>query len=121
MFAIFEDGSRQYKAAVGEVVLVDYRKDGTLGGALTFDKILLANGGGDSLIGQPTIAGASVTAEIINPLFKGEKLEIQKLRRRKSSRRHTGHRQKHTQVRVTAVNVPGLKIVEQPVEEAAAK
>ena len=108
MFAIIEDGSRQYRVAPGEKLSVDYRKDAEDGGTITFDRVLLANGGGDSVIGAPLIEGATVTAEVFRALDKGQKLEIQKIRRRKNSRRHTGHRQKYTTVRVTAVDVPGL-------------
>jgi large subunit ribosomal protein L21 len=116
MFAVFEDGSRQYRVQTGDVLVVDYRQDAAAGSSLTFERVLLANGGAASVVGQPTIAGASVTAEVVNGLFKGPKLEIQKLRRRHASRRHTGHRQKHTQVKITGITVPNLTIVEAPAE-----
>jgi large subunit ribosomal protein L21 len=112
MFAVFSDGNRQYRVQAGDTLVVDYRADAELGQSLTFDQVLLANGGASSLIGQPTIAGAKVTGEVVNELFKGPKLEIQKLRRRHASKRHTGHRQKHTQVKITGIDVPGLQIVE---------
>lgn len=108
MFAIIEDGSRQYQVKAGDLLVVDYRAKAVAGESLQFDKVLLASGGESSVLGKPTISGATVTAEVVTPLFKGPKLEIQKLRRRHASRRHTGHRQKHTQVRITALNVPGL-------------
>lgn len=111
-FAIFEDGSRQYRVSVGDVLEVDYRAGAEAGSSLTFENVLLANGGGDSLIGAPSLGGAKVTAEIVNPLFKGPKLEIQKHRRRHNSKRHTGHRQKHTQIKITAIDVPNLQIKE---------
>jgi large subunit ribosomal protein L21 len=117
MFAIFEDGSRQYKVQPGEKVVVDYRVDAQVGDTITFEKVLLANGGGASVIGLPAIEGATITGEVTNALFKGPKLEIQKLRRRHASRRHTGHRQKHTQVQITGISIPGLQVVEA---EAAA-
>lgn len=120
MFAVIEDGSRQYRVQPGDVVVVDYRDAAKQGETLTFDQVLLANGGGASIVGQPVIAGASVTAEVVNDLFKGPKLEIQKLRRRHASKRHTGHRQKHTQVKITGITVPNLQIVEAPAEAAAA-
>jgi large subunit ribosomal protein L21 len=91
---------------------VDYRAGSEAGQSLSFDRILLANGGAESVIGRPVIEGATVEAEIVDPIHKGPKLEVQKVRRRKNSRRHTGHRQKHTTVRVTAINVPGLEVVE---------
>jgi large subunit ribosomal protein L21 len=112
MFAIIEDGNRQYRVQEGDTLTVDFRADSEAGQSLTFDRVLLANGGADSVIGQPTIDGASVEAEIIVPLHKGPKLEVQKLRHRKNSRRHTGHRQKHTTVRITGISVPGLQINE---------
>jgi len=56
----------------------------------------------------------------VNPEVKGEKLEIQKFRRRKNSRRHTGHRQKYTTVRIKSITVPGLEIVEAQETEPAA-
>jgi large subunit ribosomal protein L21 len=49
------------------------------------------------------VAGAVVTAEVIDPLQKGEKLFIQKMRRRKNFRRRTGHRQKFTRVKISKI------------------
>jgi large subunit ribosomal protein L21 len=105
MFAIIEDGSRQYRVEVGDNLVVDFR-DGTENGqALKFEKVLLVNTESGSTIGRPVVAGATVTGEIVHALFKGPKLEIQKFRRRKNYRRHTGHRQKHTVVKITSIEV----------------
>lgn len=114
MFAIIEDGSRQYKVQQGDLLVVDYRDDAEVGQTLTFDKVLLANAGGSSVIGHPAIEGATVAGEVVLAEFKGPKLEIQKFRRRHASKRHTGHRQKHTRVKITAITVPNLQVVEQP-------
>jgi large subunit ribosomal protein L21 len=114
MFAVIEDGNRQYRVQEGDLLVVDYRDDAEAGQTLTFDKVLLANAGGSSVIGKPTIAGASVAGEVVVGEFKGPKLEIQKLRRRHASRRHTGHRQKHTRVKITAITVPNLEVVDLP-------
>ena len=123
MFAIIADGGRQYRVSQGDLLSVDYRDDVNEGDSITFDTVLLANGGGASVIGRPAIEGASVSATVIYPMEKGEKLEIQKIRRRKNSRRHTGHRQKYTAVEISAIDVPGLEIVEQPApaEDSAPK
>jgi large subunit ribosomal protein L21 len=123
VFAILEDGGRQYRVAPGDKVQIDLREGVNAGDAVTFDKILLANGGGDSVLGKPSISGATVSAKVVESLVKGPKLEIQKIRRRHNSRRHTGHRQKHTLVEVTGITVPGLQIVEkkEPAAEPAAK
>ncbi len=123
VFAILEDGGRQYRVAEGDKVQIDLREGVNPGDALTFDKVLLANGGGDSVFGAPAISGATISAKVVEAVFKGPKLEIQKIRRRHNSRRHTGHRQKHTVVEVTGITIPGLKIVEkkEPAAEKAAK
>ncbi len=112
MFAVFEDGSHQYRVQPGATLTVDYRADAKNGDSIAFDRVLLANAGGASSIGQPTIDGAAVVGEVISSLVKGQKLEIQKFRRRKNSRRHTGHRQKFTSILITKINVPGLEVVE---------
>ncbi|MEX0701044.1 MAG: 50S ribosomal protein L21 [Planctomycetales bacterium] len=117
MFAVIEDGNRQYRIQEGETLTVDYRGDAQKGDKLAFERVLLANGGGASRIGAPLLDGALVEAEVVIALEKGPKLEIQKFRKRKNSRRHTGHRQKHTAVKITAITVPGLEIVEQKAEE----
>jgi large subunit ribosomal protein L21 len=114
MFAIIEDGSRQIRVEEGTTLRVDYRDSAEIGQALTFSRVLLANGGAASVIGRPVVEGASVTAEVVEPETKGVKLEIQKFRRRKNVRRHTGHRQKYTTVKITGITVPGLAVAEQP-------
>ena len=112
MFAYIESGSHQFRVSTGDTLLIDFVEAAKVGDAITFDRVLLANGGGPSLIGQPVIAGASVAAEVVEPEVNGPKLEIQKMRRRKNYRRHTGHRQAFTLVKITSVNVPGLQVVE---------
>jgi large subunit ribosomal protein L21 len=115
MFAVIEDGNRQHRIQQGDVLSVDYRNGAEVGSSLTFERILIANGGGPSIIGAPMIEGASVEAEVIIEEDKGPKLEVQKIRRRKNSRRHTGHRQKYTRVKITSITVPNLEIVEESV------
>ena len=55
MFAVIADGGRQYRVQPGDVLSVDYREELKDGGVLTFDQVLLANGGGASTIGAPVI------------------------------------------------------------------
>ena len=111
MFAVIEDGSHQHRVQEGDLLSVDYRSDAEVGAALTFDRVLLANGGGASIIGTPVIDGASVEGEVVLDEEKGPKLEVQKIRRRKNSRRHTGHRQKYTRIKITSISVPNLEVV----------
>ena len=119
MFAIIDESGRQLRVSEGDVLTVDFRADATEGQVLTFESVLLANGGAASVIGQPTIAGAKVTASVVAPVEKGPKIYIQKMRRRKNFRRRTGHRQKYTTVKVTSISVPGLEIVAPPPAETS--
>jgi len=109
MFAIIEDGSRQYKVESGDTLRIDYRSDAEAGTTISFDRVLLANDGGSSQIGRPAIEGAVVEAQVVVPEVKGQKLEIGTFRRRKNTRKHVGHRQKYTSVRITTINVPGVE------------
>lgn len=118
MFAIIEDGGRQYYVKPGDRLQIDLRDGVEKGSSITFEKVLLGNGGGSSVVGAPLIDGASVAASILDPLLKGKKLEIQKIRRRKNSKVHTGHRQKYTVVQIDEITVPGLEVV-APNEESA--
>src|SRR5215831_10736144 len=103
MYAIVTDGSKQLKVEEGQVLNIDYRPQKS-GESITFDRVLAigGEGAGAPRIGQPAVAGASVTAEIIGPT-QGEKLFVQKFRRRKNSKRRTGHRQLHTQVKISKI------------------
>jgi large subunit ribosomal protein L21 len=98
MYAIISDGNRQYKVEEGQELEINYR-DVPAGEKLTFDRVLAVGGEGDTKLGLPTVEGASVTAEVLGPV-KGEKLVVQKLRRRKNMRRKTGERHIYTRVRV---------------------
>ena len=108
MFAVFEDGSHQYRVVRGDILWVDYRDDAQKGAKLTFNKVLVAANSSASSIGRPVIEGACVEAEVVDPDARGQKLEIGKFKRRKGYRRHTGHHQKYTAVKITASNVPGV-------------
>jgi large subunit ribosomal protein L21 len=106
MYAIFEDGSRQYRVSVGETVTVDYRggEDGegvAKGSTLEFANVLLLANNGDVKIGQPTVAGAKIVGEVVE--HPSVKTYIGKFRRRKNYRRLKGHRQHHTTVKVTEI------------------
>lgn len=110
MFAIIEESGRQFRVAQNELVNLDYREGAEAGQEIRLERVLLANGGGASVVGKPIIANAIVAAKVVTPEDKGPKLYIQKFRRRKNSRRRTGHRQKYTTVRITSIDVPGLEI-----------
>jgi len=106
MYAVFEDGSRQYKVSEGDVVQVDYR-EAAVGTQLEFDRVLLFKGGDDPNIGQPLVEGARVVAEVVD--HPSTKLYIQHFRRRKNYRRLRGHRQPYTSVRIRSILLPGMQ------------
>jgi large subunit ribosomal protein L21 len=103
MYAIFEDGSHQFRVREGDRVQVD-RRDGNAGDELVFPRVLFIGGGdGAPTIGAPTIEGARVVGKIVNQ-FKAKKIIIQKFRRRKNMRRRNGHRQPYTVVQITSLS-----------------
>lgn len=112
MYAIFEDGSHQYKVSEGEVVRVDFRRADAdelqgvaKGTALEFARVLLYSNGTDLRIGQPLVEGARVVGEVVD--HPSVKTYIQKFRRRKNYRRLRGHRQHWTAVRIRHILLPG--------------
>ncbi|MFQ3594043.1 MAG: 50S ribosomal protein L21 [Gemmataceae bacterium] len=108
MYAIFEDGSRQYRVEVGELVTVDYRGgengEGVAEGTtLEFANVLLIANGSEVKIGQPRVAGAKILGEVVD--HPSVKTYIGKFRRRKNYRRLRGHRQHSTRVKIKEIVV----------------
>jgi large subunit ribosomal protein L21 len=103
MYAIIQDGGRQYKVAEGQELTIDYR-DVPSGESISFDKVVAISDGSSLKLGEPTLSGASVTAKVLG-VAQGPKLVIQKFRRRKTLRRRTGHRQLFTMVRIDKIGV----------------
>ena len=106
MYAIIEESGSQRKVTQGEEILVDLLEDGLAkaGASVTFDKVLVVGeAGGKAKLGQPYVLGASVTGEIVEPVVKDEKITIWKFRPKKAWQRKSGHRQRYTKVRVTAI------------------
>ena len=102
MYAIIADSGRQFKVEEGQELNLAYR-DVAKGEKLTLDRVLAVGSGSDLKLGTPTVDGASVTAEIIGT-SQGEKIDVQKIRRRKNSRRRTGHRAMFTRVKIEKIS-----------------
>ena len=103
MYAVFETGGKQYRASAGDLLKVE--KLGSENGAtVTFDRVLLVNNDGKVTIGAPTVANASVTAEVVDAERKDKKVVVFKMKRRKHSRTKNGHRQRHSIVKITGIN-----------------
>ena len=104
MYAVFVDGSRQYKVSEGDVVKVDYREAET-GAPIEFAHVILFANDGDLRIGQPVVEGVRVLGDVVD--HPSTKVTIQRFRRRKNYRRFKGHRQWYTAVRVKNILLPG--------------
>ena len=101
MYAIISDSGTQFKVEEGQQVDIAYR-DVHKGDQIRFDRVLCIGGEGVPTLGKPVIDGAAVTAEVVG-VTQGPKLVVQKLRRRKNSRRKTGHRQLYTTVKINKI------------------
>ena len=64
---------------------------------------MLVDNNGAIAVGAPTVEGAKVLVEVVNPLVKGDKVIVFKMKRRKDERKRNGHREQFTQVVVKSV------------------
>ena len=98
MYAIVEIAGQQFKVQKDQKIFV-HRLAGEAGAKLEFDRVLLVDNGGKVNIGAPAIAGASVTAEVINHV-KGDKVIVFRKKRRKGYKKKNGHRQSFTAITI---------------------
>ncbi len=103
MYAVVEDRNQQFRATVGQRLLIPLCRDLEPGSALTFDKVCLVTGD-KGVVGSPYVAGASVVAVVLGNV-QGPKLFIQKFKRRKNMRRRTGFRAQYTEIRVEDIRI----------------
>ena len=103
MYAIVEINGQQFKAEEGKKLFVHHIKDVEAGKTVEFDKVLLVDKDGAITVGAPTVEGAKVVVEVVNPLVKGDKVIVFKMKRRKDYRKKNGHRAQFTEVRSKSV------------------
>jgi large subunit ribosomal protein L21 len=103
MYAVINDRNEQTTVRKGDVVLCDLKIEAQPGDEIIFDQILLVGNEGKVQIGKPTVAGASVTGEVLGE-EKGDKVIAFRFKRRKNVRVKRGHRQRYTRVRITAID-----------------
>jgi large subunit ribosomal protein L21 len=103
MYAVFQTGGKQFRAEPGIRLRIP-----TLvaeeGATVSFDEVVLASDGSAVSIGQPTVKGASVTAEVLRH-GKDKKVIVFKRKRRKGYRKKQGHRQKFTEIRIAEIKL----------------
>src|ERR1041384_1514068 len=103
MYSVIETGGKQYRVAPGDIVDVE-RLEAEPAKSFTFDRVLFVANEGKFTIGGPTVAGASVVADVTEHL-RGEKKVAFKMKRRKGYHRTVGHRQELTRVKISEIKV----------------
>lgn len=103
MFAVVQMGGKQFRVEPDQLVEIE-KLPGEKGDTVTFDRVLLVSSGEDLRVGTPAVAGASVVAQIVAQT-QGPKIRVGKYRRRKNSRRVTGHRQQLTAIRIQEIRL----------------
>jgi large subunit ribosomal protein L21 len=103
VYAIFEDGGKQYKVSEGDALLIE-RRDLEEGQAeVVFDRVLMVGEGESARIGTPWVDGATVTARVVTET-KLPKIDGVKFKRRKGYLKRWGHRQKALHVEISTIN-----------------
>ena len=107
MFAVIRTGGKQYRVAPNDIIEIE-KIAGEPGDIVELADVILLGGEGGPKTGTPTIAGASVAAEVIEQK-RGDKIIVFKKKRRQGYRRTAGHRQLLTSVRITEILTDGKK------------
>jgi large subunit ribosomal protein L21 len=103
MYAVLETGSKQYRVTAGDTLKIE-RLAVEAGQPVTFDRVLMVNNEGKVTVGSPTVASATVVADVIEHI-RGEKLLTFKMKRRKGYHKSIGHRQELTVVKIKDIKV----------------
>jgi large subunit ribosomal protein L21 len=109
MYAVIEQGGKQYKVAEGDTIDIELTAVEPDAGSIELDKVLLVSDGEKVRVGTPHVQGAKVVASFKGTaeeaVVKGKKLYPMHFRRRKSSKKRIGHRQKYLRVVVDKIEV----------------
>ena len=116
MIAVIEHGSNQFKVEEGTIIDVDRIQDP--GKKVVFDQVLLVSDGKSTKVGQPTLKGAKVEAEVLNPEFKDKKVLVFKFKRKTGYKKTQGHRQKYTTVRIKKITTAAAAPKKAPAKVA---
>ena len=109
MYAVLETGGKQYRVSAGDTLQIE-RLTVEAGQPVTFDRVLLVNSDGKVSVGSPTVASATVVADVVKHI-RGEKKIAYKMKRRKGCRKTIGHRQELTVVKIKEIKTqaePGI-------------
>lgn len=100
MYAIIATGGKQYKVSEGDVIRVE-KLDVEAGQNYEFDRVLAVNDG-ELIVGNPTVAGAKVTATV-QKQGRGKKVIVYKYKRKSGYHKKNGHRQAYTELKIDAI------------------
>ncbi len=103
MYAVIETGSKQYKVAKDDIILVE-KLESKEGGAIKLDKVLLVKEGNSVHIGTPYLKGSHVNCEVLG-MVRSDKLIAFKYKRRKSEKKKIGHRQNLLKLKVKSIEM----------------
>ncbi len=107
MYAIIEQGGKQYKVTEGDCLSIELTETDADAKTIELDKVLFVSDGKKVKIGTPYLEGAKVVASFKTTaqeaVVKGKKLYPTHFRRRKSSKRRIGHRQKYLQITIDKI------------------
>jgi large subunit ribosomal protein L21 len=103
MYAVIEEGGKQYRVSPGDRIRVE-RRDAEVGDVIEIDRVVLLGKDDGAVIGTPHVAGAKVTAKV-EAHGKEDKVIVFKYRRKKNYRRFRGHRQQYTDLSVESIEV----------------
>lgn len=102
MYAVIKTGGKQYRVAAGEKIKVE-QIPADVGTEISLDRVLMVGAGESVKIGNPLVAGATVTAKVVSH-GRHPKVKIFKMRRRKHYQKHQGHRQNYTELEISSIN-----------------
>lgn len=108
MYAVIEQGGKQFKVKQGDVLKIDLADVAPDAKTMEIDKVLLVGEGKDAKIGTPYVQGAKVTGKFTaetaaDSVVKGPKLFPTYFRRRKASKKRIGHRQKYMELTIESI------------------
>ncbi|VFP79609.1 50S ribosomal protein L21 [Candidatus Erwinia haradaeae] len=101
MYAVFKSGGKQHRVREGQIVRIE-KIDYLIGEIVSFKKVLMIANKDITHIGLPLVSGGIITAEIITH-GRDKKIKIIKFRARKHYRKHQGHRQSFTDVKIISI------------------
>ena len=101
MYAIIVTGGKQYKVSEGDIIFVE-KLNAEEGTTVTFDQVIAVSGNDGLKVGAPTVAGATVTANVVKN-GKGKKIYVLKYKAKKNEKKKIGHRQPYTKVQIQTI------------------